>query len=469
VSVLAQPRPSAFRIAIWALVPLSAVVLGVATTVSTRAGLAIAVLLAFVAAMVLRPASILALLTVSVYLEVITVSGVTVSRLIAPVALLIVLFQIVRGEAFVRGGPQLFWTFLYVTLAVASAMWTVSTSYTATGIASLAIALTYMLCFAALLDSEAQLRRLLRLLAVASLVVGLWSLASFKGLTFVPGGSLQAGRGQGGVGDPNSFASLQLIAFPLILVLAAEAKERWVRWGLGLTAFVTIASVLATLSRGGLVALVLVVLVLPFLPADALFSSRRQKTLVMLVLAVGVLLLMTRPTFRGEVVSRAKTIFVGGGANGSNQGSGREALWKAARTSIGERPLDGVGYGAFGAVSNDLMRRTPGVDLESLAVHQNGLVAHSTYLGTAAEIGLPGLALFLAVVASTALALRRAANRAKQEGAMFLSHVSNALLLSMLGWAISAIFLETETGRPLWIVIGISLALPKLIAAERAR
>jgi O-antigen ligase len=214
-----------------------------------------------------------------------------------------------------------------------------------------------------------------------------------------------------------------------------------------------------------LIALVLVAAVLPFLPAEALFASRRQKALVMLVLAAGVLVMFSRPSFRGEVIGRASTIFTGGGANGSDQGSGREELWRAARRSIGDRPLGGVGFGAFPAVSNGLLYSTPGVDIEKLGVetHPNGFVAHSTYLGTTAEIGFPGLIIFLSLIGSTALALRRAARLAQSAGAPFLRRVSNALLLSLLGWAITAIFLTTETGRPLWIVIGLSLALPKLI------
>ena len=265
------------------------------------------------------PSSILGILTVSVYLEVITLSGVTLSRLIAPIALLVVLFQIVRGEAFVRGGPQVLWIISLFDAGPRQRhvdrqhlLHTDRTCFTA-------IAFTYMLCFAALLDSEQSASTAHVRPCFLRSVVGLWSLASFKGLTFVPGGSLQSGRGQGGVGDPNSFASLQLIAFPLILVLAAEARKGWLRRGLGFTALVTIASVLATLSRGGLIALVLVAAVLPFLPAEALFASRRQKALVMLVLAVGVLVIFSRPSFRREVIGRAKTIFVGGGANGSER------------------------------------------------------------------------------------------------------------------------------------------------------
>jgi O-antigen ligase len=442
----------------------AAVMLGSAASVNLRAGVAAAIVLAVVAATVVRPTSILAILILSVFLEVITLGGVTISRLIAPVALLVVLIELLRGGAVVHSGAQLYWALAYSTLALASGLWTVSTSHTLTLLASLAIALTYMLCFAGLLDSEEVLRRVLHILAFGSLLIGAWSLASFKGYTFVPGGSLQGGRGQGGVGDPNFFANLQLVAFPLILVLAADAKNRLLRYALGFTALVTLASILSTLSRGGLVALILVVLLIPFVPARAFFPSRRQKALVMLVLAIGIGGLFSRPGFRDSVVKRATTIFSKqGGEAGSSAGSGRDELWKAATHSIKERPFLGLGFGAFSSVSNDLLFRTPGVDLRRISPHPKGLETHSAYLGTAAELGLPGLALFLALILSTMIALRRTAVRARRAGALFLSRISNALVLSLIGWAISSLFIETETARPLWTVVGISLALPKLV------
>ena len=444
---------------------MAAAALGLATAVNPMAGIGLAIMIGVAVATVLRPASILVILMLSVFVEIISVGGVTISRLIAPVALLVVLFELGRGGAKLRPGPQLFWAVAYALFALASALWTVSASYTMYGVASLAIALTYMLCFGALLESEQQLRRLLYVLAVGSLVVGAWSLASFKGWTIGPSAdSLQGGRAQGGVGDPNFFAALQLVALPLILVLAADTKTRWLRYLLGFTALVALASILSTLSRGGMIALFLVLLLIPFVPARAFFPSPRHKALAMLVIAVGVIGLMSRPGFRVEVVNRATTIFSTKQQDptGSSGGSGREEIWKAARHSISERPLLGVGYAAFPAVSNELLYTTPGIDLELIPKHSD-IETHSAFIGTTAELGPFGLFLFVGTILATALALRRTAVRARTAGAHFLSRVSNAMILSLLGWCLSSVFISTESARPLWIVIGISLSIPKLI------
>jgi O-antigen ligase len=302
--------------------------------------------------------------------------------------------------------------------------------------------------------------------ACGSLVIGAWSLASFKGWVVGSSSGLQGGRATGGVGDPNFFANIQLVVLPIVLVLAAEAKVRWQRYFLGFTALVGVASILSTLSRGGLIALILVLVLIPFIPARAIFPSPRHKAVIIAFLAVGLLVLFSRPGFRGEVVKRATTIFNSQQADqsGSSAGSGREEIWKAATHSIRDHPVLGVGFGAFKSVSNQLLYTTPGVDLGKFPPRPNGIETHSAYIGTTAELGPFGLFLFLGVIISTMLALRRTAVRARDAGAHFLSRVSNALVLSLVGWALSSMFIETETSRPLWIVIGLSLALPKLVS-----
>ena len=233
----------------------------------------------------------------------------------------------------------------------------------------------------------------------------------------------------------------------------------------------TIGIYASTLSRGGLIALLLILVLIPFIPARAIFPSPRHKAVVIAFLAVGLLVLFSRPTFRGEVVKRATTIFNQSSATqtDSSAGSGREEIWQAAEHSIRDHPLLGVGFGAFVTVSNHYLYNTPGVDLGKFPPHANGIEAHSAYIGTTAELGPFGLFLFVGMIVSTALALRRTANRARKVGAHFLGRISNALILSLLGWALSSTFIETETARPLWIVIGLSLALPKLVSAHAAR
>jgi O-antigen ligase len=133
-----------------------------------------------------------------------------------------------------------------------------------------------------------------------------------------------------------------------------------------------------------------------------------------------------------------------------------------------QRPLLGLGYGAFLNVSDNLIVQTPGINFQHFDLRPNGSQVHNAYLGSLAELGIPGLVLFVGLLTSTALLLRRTAKRARAVGADFVARVANALLLSLLGWSIASLFLSSETSRALWIVIGLSLALPRLVRDQES-
>ena len=75
--------------------------------------------------------------------------------------------------------------------------------------------------------------------------------------------------------------------------------------------------------------------------------------------------------------------------------SNRYAYWKVALRTFGDHPLDGVGSGGFQA---EWLRERP--------FREPVRDAHSLYLETPAELGLVGLALVLALLASVAVAAR---------------------------------------------------------------
>ena len=448
-----------------AVVPLAAVLAaGVGALAAVNITLAVLAIVAvgLTAALAWNPASLLVVLATSIFLELVNLGGVTVSRLLAPIALCVVAFELIRGRAQIRGGPPLIWAFGYSLWALASGLWTVELAGTIYLLASLVIALVYMVSFAALLESTAQLRNVLYVLCFAALLVGANSIAAFGDLPSI-GASLQAGRAQGGVGDPSFFAAFQLVVLPVALVLAGAAQALWLRLALYGTVLVILASVLTSLSRGGFIALALVGLIVLVAPARTLFRSRQQKQALVLLMVAGIGFLFTRPFVRESVVNRVKSVYSQDAGNTQRDGSGRLNLWLAAQTAMRENPVLGMGYGTFRHASTELMYRTPGVDFTYYKPRPYGAEAHSLYLGTLAEIGPPGLILFLGMLISTAAYLRRTARRARAVGADLLARLANAFIFSLLAWALASLFLSTETSRAVWIVVGIALALPKLV------
>jgi O-antigen ligase len=436
-------------------------VIGAVATVNGVIALGVAVALALALALLRSAASLLFVLTASVFVDALDVAGVPLSRLLAPLALLVVAVAIAI-EARPRLAPApLAWAAAYSGWALVSILWTIDGSQTRFALLSLAIALVYMLAFATLIDSQQQLGRVLHAFVLTAVVVGTVGIVGF--VLKVPG-LLQAGRAVGGSGDPNFFGMYEVMAIPVALMLAAEARSARVRKALYAGIAVLILAVFASVSRGDLVTLVVIGVVMLVAPARALFRSRRQKAGMFATLGTGALVAVVLSA--GAVTARVESV-------GSTDvtGSGRTALWRAAWTSIGERPLLGLGFGGFPAAVNDLMRRTPGIDFRHIELHPGrGSEAHDVYVSAIAELGVPGLALLLGLVLATARELRRAATTARRVGADVLERAANALLLSLLAWSIASLFLTTQTSRALWIVIGISLVMPALVDSRaRAR
>jgi O-antigen ligase len=109
------------------------------------------------------------------------------------------------------------------------------------------------------------------------------------------------------------------------------------------------------------------------------------------------------------------------------------------------------------------MLRTSGVDLSNQRLRPGGLKAHSTYIGLTAELGVLGIILFVGLVVSTARLLLRVARKAREREEWFLARCSTALAISLAGWCASSLFLSADTSRPLWIIVGLSLALARLV------
>jgi O-antigen ligase len=218
-------------------------------------------------------------------------------------------------------------------------------------------------------------------------------------------------------------------------------------------------SVVSTLSRGGFITLAVVVGLLMLLPSRPLFGSRREKAAFFTAAAIGLALLL--PLAWGPLAHRFER-----GFSQSKVAGARSDLWLAALHGYQMHPLNGLGYGGFQAASFQLLRSTPGVNLAAhLRFREGGEFVHNAYIGSLAELGPLGLVLFVGILGATGRSLRRTARRAKAAGDSFLRSVANALLIGLLTFALSSFLLSTETSRALWLIVGLSLALPRLIAS----
>jgi len=331
-----------------------------------------------------------------------------------------------------------------------STYWSVSDGLVLKDLFSFVLAVAYMLSFAVLVRSRRQLRGIFVVLAAGSLVFGLVSFAAYAA-------SGVATRAAGLQGDPNYFAVFQVIALPAALVMTALEQRPGRRLGYYAIVGVIILSVVSSLSRTGLIALSAVVLFTLALPWRVFFRHAGQKlTYAFALLAASAVAVGIGSS---ALVARVQTILnPNSDANGGYGGSGRLDLWSAAWHGVHEHPWLGLGAGNFQAHALDLLQSTPGVDTAANYVAA-GRVVHNAYLETLVELGPVGLALFLLVIALTGRYFVVAFRRARAGGDRALERFSLALLVSLVGYALSAIFLSNELGKPLWILVGLALAL----------
>jgi O-antigen ligase len=440
-----------------------------ASLISWKIGLAAVIALVVSAVLIARPVLLLPLAGITVVLEGVTLSGMPVTRLLAPGAAMVVIAEFVRGGGRIRPSPPLAWATLYISWAILSGIWSDGPEGTRFLLQSLAIALIYMFAFATLLKSERDLKTFLYpVVLVASLIAGLSVIAfGTPGLQIPYLTLLQGGRAQGAVGDPDFFAAMCLVFIPLGVVLASEARQRWLRFLMIGATITLLGGTFLSLSRGAFLATMLLGIIFLATRPERLFRARREKAAALVIIALGMIGFFSRPFLREEVVTRAESIYAPKTQEEAS-GAGRTELWKGAIRTARENPILGVGYGSFAIISQELILHTPNVNPLVFQKRQQGdnFVAHNTYLGTAAELGFTGLFLYLALIVSTGLSLLKTSRRALAGGAPFAGRIAYALVLGLTAWAACMFFLNGESARTFWIVVGLALALPKLIPEQ---
>jgi O-antigen ligase len=380
--------------------------------------------------------------------------GLRIGRLAAVMALAVLAYYVLsQGRIDLRPSPLLLAAAAYGFWLILSAYWADDSGLAYRTTFQYLLAVSYMLTFAILIRSRRQLAAIFATFAVGSLVFGVVSFIAYLGSSHT---YLAQGSGAVGLqGDHVYFAIYQVISLPAALALAAVEPRPERRAAFYAVAGIIVLSVVASLSRTGLVVLGVVVLATLLLPWRVFFRHPGQK----LSYAFALLAASTVAAAAGSApfVARAQTILNFGGPGG-DRGSGRLDLWRAALHGWHDHPWLGLGAGNFQAKALDLLQATPGVNTAAQYVAA-GRVVHNAYLEALTELGVVGFALFLSLVGLTFWSLGRTWRWARAARDRTLESFAVALLVSVLGFCVSMFFASNELGKPLWIFIGLALAL----------
>lgn len=255
----------------------------------------------------------------------------------------------------------------------------------------------------------------------------------------------------GTVGDPNLLASLLLVGSIMALALALDrGRAAAGRVLCAIAAAICFVAIVATVSRGGIIALGVALL------ATILFAGKRRGRAVAGIAILAAIATTYVLAFASESqLARLET---------ADGGSGRTDIWKVGWRMVEDNPGHGVGAGNFNVSSVHYLLIEPGAVARSDYIVDTPAVAHNMYLEVLAELGIPGLILFLLLLIISIAAAVRAASTFDRCGEDGLALIARGVAISLCSMMAADFFLAAEYGKLLWLLLSLG---PALLAVAR--
>lgn len=233
--------------------------------------------------------------------------------------------------------------------------------------------------------------------------------------------------------DNNEFAVAVCMIIPLLAFWLGQTSDRFTR-GFLLTGIVLcFGSVVSSWSRGGLLALATVTLLL-------VLDSRRKLLLIpLLLLLAGALFIQLPEAWFGRMQTLSNVA-------AEESASSRLQVWQQGLEFVASHPISGGGFNVW-----------PAINLEQ------GLDWHSIYLEILTEHGYVGLALWLGLLLGAALAMAKAAWGGAREG--WLARYNAMLLASLLAYLVGGATLGIAYWELPYLIVTLA-ATARIVAAR---
>jgi putative inorganic carbon (HCO3(-)) transporter len=239
--------------------------------------------------------------------------------------------------------------------------------------------------------------------------------------------------------DANDFATFVVTAIPFgIYFLHAAPKFLTRMFAAGGLVVLSLGFVWSG-SRGGFIALAAVALYILFRYSAIPLRWR--------VSATALVVLVVFMTASDHYWRQMETITSDSDYNHTSE-TGRMQIWKRGIGYMLANPLLGVGPNNFPTAEGTL---SPLAERQQYGIGVRWNAAHNSFVQIGAETGLPGLALFIAMIASGLAALRRAP-----------APLTPALTASLIGFAVGAFFLSLAYSEMLYTLLAFAVAMRKV-------
>lgn len=264
-------------------------------------------------------------------------------------------------------------------------------------------------------------------------------------------------RMAGSIGETNRFAQVMLMLVPLGIFRIIDERRLSLRLLAGVCTLIITLGVVLSFSRGGAVALGLLVL--------ALFVLRliRARYLLVLVAALA-LILVAFPQYTNRLTSLTAVGELDAGVTSAVDNSllSRATETLAAALVIVDHPVIGVGPDMF-PIHYEEYAQVVGILIRNDAARE----AHNLYLGVGAELGIPGLVVFLIIAFQTVRMLLRA-RRASLRTRPDLERLTTPFLLALMTYYVTGMFLHLSFIRFYWMILAIAAAAAIITLRETA-
>jgi putative inorganic carbon (hco3(-)) transporter len=245
--------------------------------------------------------------------------------------------------------------------------------------------------------------------------------------------------------DANDYATFVVTAMPIAVYLLHAGR------GSGVRLFAAVGLVLLTLgfvwsgSRGGFIALAAVALFILLR-----FSAIPLRWRLSATALVSVVLIATASDHYWEQMA---TITSDIDYNRTEE-AGRLQIWSRGLGYMLDNPLLGVGPGNFQVAEGTL---SPMAERQQFGIGVRWNAPHNSFVQIGAELGLPGLALYVAILAAAFAALRQSGQLAR------------TLAAALAGFVVGSFFLSLAYSEMLYTLVALAAALRKVTVPHVAQ
>ncbi len=288
-----------------------------------------------------------------------------------------------------------------------------------------------------------------------AIVLAVSAYAAMEAVKFIlsGGGHRISGRA-GAIADRNDLATAINMSIPFILYLTQVTRHRWLRLGLWGLLALNIIAIVGTFSRGGFIGLA----VLAF--AFWLTSRHKVAWALVAVLMLPVLYQNAPEDWRQRQESTTTAVE-------DSSFVGRLWAWKISTMVAADNPFTGGGFRATVEpnVWNYYAPDTPDFGPIYTVPIPEGLspkAAHNIYFQVLGDHGFVGLFIFLMTLLLALLNSIKNARLGKRCGVLWYRHLSNALVLSLVGFGFTGMGVSLAYFDLLYAMFGLVVVMVQM-------